>query len=84
LPAGYSDHTAGIHAPLAAIARGAEAVEVHSVARGDVPRRCAWDKDLDDLTTLVMFRDAMDKMLAPGRMLWEPQEQRPFVGRWQH
>jgi sialic acid synthase SpsE len=79
---GYSDHTAGIHAPLAAIARGAAAVEVHSVARGDVPRRNAWDKDADDLTTLVMFRDAMEKMLAPGRMLWEPHEQRPFTGRW--
>ena len=80
--AGYSDHTAGIHAPLAAIARGASAVEVHSVARGDVPRRNVWDKDADDLVTLVMFRDAMDKMLAPGRMLWEPGEARPFTGRW--
>lgn len=82
LPVGYSDHTTGIHAPLAAIARGAAAVEVHSVARGDVPRHSVWDKDVDDLTTLVMFRDAMTKMLTVGRMLWESQEKRPFVGRW--
>ena len=84
MPVGYSDHTTGLHAPLAAIARGAAALEIHSVAKGDVPRHSVWDKDVDDLTTLVMFRDAMDKMLAPGRMLWEPHETRPFVGRWQY
>jgi len=80
---GYSDHTTGLHAPLAAIARGAYAVEVHYAAAGTVPRRNVWDKDRDDLTTLVLFRDAMASMLAPGKMLWDAHESRPFVGRWQ-
>ena len=59
LPVGYSDHTTGLHAPLTAIARGAAVVEVHFAAMGDVPRRNVWDKDRDDLRTLVLFRNAM-------------------------
>ncbi len=82
MPVGYSDHTSGIHAAMAAISRGAEAVEVHSVARGDAPRHMVWDKDVEDLTTLVLFRDAVAKMMYARRMLWEPQEERPHVGRW--
>ena len=81
---GYSDHTTGIHAALTAIARGAEALEVHSVARGDVPRHSVWDKDADDLTTIVLFRDAVTQMLATGKMLWGDHESRPFVGRWNY
>jgi glyoxylase-like metal-dependent hydrolase (beta-lactamase superfamily II) len=84
LPVGYSDHTAGLHAPLTAIARGAAVVEVHFAAQGTVPRRNSWDKDREDLTTIVMFRDAVEQMMAPGRMLWESREARPHVGRWQH
>ena len=84
LPTGYSDHTAGITAPLAAIGRGAKAIEVHYCAGGDVPRRSAWDKDLEDLSTLVLFRDKVAEMNAPGRMFWREGEARPFVGRWQH
>ena len=84
LPVGYSDHTTGLHAALAAIARGAAAVEVHFAAQGDVPRRNVWDKDRDDLSTLVLFRDAMEQMLAPGRMLWHNGEERPYVNRWRY
>ena len=84
LQVGYSDHTTGLHAPLAAIARGAAVVEVHFAAQGTVPRRNSWDKDKEDLTTIVMFRDAVEQMMAPGRMLWESREARPHVGRWQH
>jgi hypothetical protein len=59
-------------------------VEVHFAAEGSVPRRNTWDKDREDLTTLVLFRDAMETMMAPGRMLWGHTEERPYVGRWQH
>jgi N-acetylneuraminate synthase/N,N'-diacetyllegionaminate synthase len=39
---GYSDHTAGFHVPLAAVARGARIVEKHITLDFDVPDAQDW------------------------------------------
>lgn len=81
-PAGYSDHTEGAAAAMAAMAMGAESVEVHVSAK-TAPRCQAWDKTAAEVAYLVNFRDAVDRMKRPGRMLWDVTEPRPYVGRWQ-
>lgn len=81
-PVGYSDHTIGKDAALAAIAMGADALEVHHSLSG-APRVQPWDKDLVQLKRIAEFAKAFTMMTQPNRMLWAPGEARPYVGRWQ-
>jgi hypothetical protein len=81
-PVGYSDHTIGKDAAFAAIAMGADAIEVHHSLPG-APRVQPWDKDFVQLKRIAEFAKAFALMTQPGKMLWGPMEQRPFVGRWQ-
>lgn len=78
---GYSDHTIGKDAALAAIAMGADALEVHHSLSG-APRVQPWDKDLVQLKRIAEFAKAFTMMTQPNRMLWAPGEARPYVGRW--
>lgn len=80
-PTGYSDHTAGMSAALAAVGMGAAMVEVH-LSASTAPRQQEWDKTVGDLTYLCAFRDNVAMMRRPGRMLWSDKEPRPFVSRW--
>lgn len=52
---GYSDHTAGFHIPLAAIARGAQVLEKHITLDYDVPNAQDWKVSCgpDNLKTFV-------------------------------
>ena len=77
---GYSDHTSGVSAPSAAMAVGAEVVEIH-VADPSGPRFKEWDRSLEELIKLVDFRDDLARMMTL-RPMGNPEGERPFVGRW--
>lgn len=80
-PCGYSDHTVGLSAALYAIGAGAVCVEVHHSVPG-APRMAYWDKTFQDLTRVVAFRNAAEKMETPGPMFPQSDQERPYVGRW--
>ncbi len=82
-PVGYSDHTEGAAAGLAALGMGADMLEVH-MSDPAAPRWKPWDKSSAEVAYLVNFRDTLLQMKDHGRMVWSPTEARPFVGRWRH
>ena len=81
-PVGYSDHTIGKTAALAALGMGVSALEVHHSLPG-APRRNAWDKDLIDLRVIAEFNRTVARMRQPQPMVKAPGEERKYVGRWQ-
>lgn len=82
LPVGYSDHTIGKEAALAAIGMRVPVLEVHHALPGS-PRQQPWDKSLQDLRRLGEFARSVERMHAPHPIVKPPGEKRPYVGRWQ-
>ena len=69
-PVGYSDHTEGGHAVLAAVARGADVVEKHIALDFDVPNAQDWKVSAgpDDLPDLIRRLREVEAMLGEGRI----------------
>ncbi|MCH8275771.1 MAG: N-acetylneuraminate synthase family protein [Armatimonadetes bacterium] len=67
-PVGYSDHTDGHHAVLAAVARGAAIVEKHITLDFDVPEAQDWKVSAgpDDLSHLVRQIREVEMALGSG------------------
>ena len=83
LPVGYSDHTIGKDAALAAVGARVHVLEVHHSLPG-APRVMPWDKTLLDIKRIGEFARSVDRMYTPGEMVKSPGEKRPYVGRWQN
>jgi N,N'-diacetyllegionaminate synthase len=80
VPVGYSDHTVGLDASMAAMCMGADVVEKHfSPTNG--PRESAWDLGPINLVLLANFRDDVTAMMTP-RSMDHDRKDRPFIGRW--
>lgn len=67
-PVGYSDHTTGHPAVLAAVARGAEVIEKHITLDFDVPNAQDWKVSAgpDDLAQLIASIREVEAMLGDG------------------
>ncbi len=65
---GYSDHTAGFHIPLAAVARGAAVIEKHITLDYDVPNAQDWKVSCGpgDLATFIAQARAIEAALGSG------------------
>lgn len=74
-PIGYSDHTVGMHIPLAAVALGASIIEKHFTLDKGLPgpdQRCSMDPS--DLKNLVRYIRDLEEALGHGRKEVAPQE----------
>jgi N,N'-diacetyllegionaminate synthase len=60
---GYSDHCIGLSACEYAIARGAQAIEVHFKIQGK-GRNCVWDKSAEDIKRLRDFANDVQTMTS--------------------
>ena len=69
-PVGYSDHTEGGEAVLAAVARGADIVEKHITLDFDVPNAQDWKVSAspDDLPNLVRHMRDVEALLGEGKL----------------
>jgi N-acetylneuraminate synthase/N,N'-diacetyllegionaminate synthase len=69
-PVGYSDHTKGGHAALAAVALGADVIEKHIALDFDVPNAQDWKVSAgpDDLSDLIRRLREVEAMLGEGRI----------------
>lgn len=67
--AGYSDHTAGRHIPLASVALGAQILEKHITLEFDIPNAQDWKVSCgpEDLPLLVQELRDIEKSLGHGR-----------------
>lgn len=77
-PVGFSDHTEGIHIPLAAVALGANVIEKHFTIDKSLPgpdQKCSMDPS--DLKLLVSNINDLEKALGHGRKEPSPQEMKP-------
>jgi len=78
LPVGYSDHTAGFHVSLAAVARGAKLIEKHFTLDRNMPGPDhAASIEPDDLTALVRQIRQVECALGDG-------VKRPTVSEWKN
>lgn len=67
VPIGYSDHTVGIEACVAAVALGAAVIEKHfTLDKSQVPGDHVLSADPDDLATMVRFIRNVRRMLGDG------------------
>lgn len=79
-PVGFSDHTEGIHVPLAAVALGANLIEKHFTISKSLPgpdQRCSMDPT--DLRNLVDFSREIVSAMGDGRKCPAPSEAAPRV-----
>jgi N,N'-diacetyllegionaminate synthase len=76
---GYSDHTVGVEVPKAAIAKGADVVEVHVTIPG--ARQMAWDKTVEQFRDLRAYAEFIDTITRPSVSDFALSA---FLGRWQH
>jgi N,N'-diacetyllegionaminate synthase len=76
-PVGYSDHTTGDVAVIAAAARGAKIIEKHIALDFNVPNAHDWKVSAgpDDLAQLISDLRATEAMLGDGRKLAQPCEE---------
>lgn len=77
-PIGFSDHTAGIHIPLAAVAFGSNIIEKHFTIDKSLPgpdQKCSMDPD--DLKCFVMQIRDLEKAIGHGRKEPSPEEIEP-------
>ncbi len=76
-PVGYSDHTEGGLAVLAAVARGAKIIEKHITILRDVPNAQDWKVSAgpDDFPGLVADIRCVESMLGHGRIEPAPCEE---------
>jgi N,N'-diacetyllegionaminate synthase len=75
-PVGYSDHTSGFHAVLAAVARGAAIVEKHVTFDFNVPNAQDWKVSCgpSDFPQLVRQVRDIEAALGDGRKMPQPCE----------
>lgn len=68
---GYSDHTAGFHIPLAAVARGASVIEKHISIDFDVPNAQDWKVSCgpQDLARFIRELREVEQSLGSGEKL---------------
>ncbi len=74
-PVGFSDHTVGIHIPLAAVALGAAVIEKHFTIDKSLPgpdQKCSMDPD--DLRSLIGNVRDLEQALGHGRKEPAPEE----------
>lgn len=77
-PVGFSDHTNGIHIPLAAVALGANVIEKHFTLDKDMPgpdQHCSMDPS--DLKTLIHDIREIESSLGNGKKIPAPEEEEP-------
>ena len=76
-PVGYSDHTAGDVAVIAAAARGAKVIEKHIALDFNVPNAHDWKVSAgpETLATLIADLRATEAMLGDGRKQAQPCEE---------
>jgi N,N'-diacetyllegionaminate synthase len=76
-PIGYSDHTAGDVAVIAAVARGAKIIEKHIALDFNVPNAHDWKVSAgpDSLATLIADLRATEAMLGDGKKQAQPCEE---------
>jgi len=75
LVAGFSDHSIGIEASLAAVARGAQIIEKHfTLDKSLIGPDHAASLNCDELTTMVKSIRNIEKMLGDGRKCPMPSE----------
>lgn len=76
-PVGYSDHTSGNHAVLAAVARGARIIEKHIALDFDVPNAQDWRVAAgpDDFPQLVDQIREVEAMIGTGNKRPQPCEE---------
>ncbi|QDO96314.1 N-acylneuraminate-9-phosphate synthase [Ferrovibrio terrae] len=74
---GYSDHTAGFHIPLAAVARGAKIIEKHISIDFNVPNAQDWKVSCGphDLADFITQLRAVEAALGAARKTVTPGEQ---------
>jgi len=77
-PVGFSDHSVGIHVPLAAVALGADVIEKHFTLDKNLPGPDqAASMDPQDLRALVAQAAEVRTALGHGRKVPAPQEAGP-------
>lgn len=79
-PIGYSDHTQGIHIPLAAVAIGANIIEKHFTIDKALPgpdQKCSMDPS--DLKMLIRNIRDLEKAFGHGRKEPVPEEESPRI-----
>jgi len=77
-PVGFSDHTVGIHIPLAAVALGANVIEKHFTIDKNLPgpdQQCSMDPR--DLKTLIRGIREIEVAFGHGRKVPAPEEEEP-------
>jgi len=77
-PVGFSDHTLGIHLPLAAVALGANVVEKHFTLDKNMPgpdHKCSMDPS--DLREMIRQIRELEQALGHGRKEPDPAEAGP-------
>ena len=80
LPSGYSDHTLGIHIPVAAVAAGAKVIEKHFTLDRKLPGPDhSFAIEPDELKDMVKFIRDTEKAMGDGRKLGpSPEEKENF------
>ncbi len=82
---GYSDHTEGLHIPLAAVAMGARVLEKHITLDFNVPNAQDWKVSCgpSDLPELLKHIRAIEMAIGDGKKipLREEQENRQWAGK---
>ena len=73
---GYSDHTAGYHIPLAAVARGAKVVEKHITLEFNIPNAQDWKVSCgpDDLAKFIAEAREIERALGLAEKTQTPAE----------
>ncbi len=77
-PVGFSDHTVGIHIPLAAVTLGANVIEKHFTIDKNLPgpdQQCSMDPC--DLKTLIQSVREIEAAFGHGRKVPAPEEEAP-------
>lgn len=77
-PVGFSDHTEGIHIPLAAVALGANVIEKHFTIDKNLPgpdQRCSMDPS--ELKTFIQNIRGIESAMGHGRKIPAPEEKEP-------
>jgi len=77
-PVGFSDHTGGIHIPLAAVSLGANVIEKHFTIDKNLAgpdQQCSMDPS--DLKTLIQDVREIESALGHGRKVPAPEEGEP-------